>query len=168
MSSKKAAKYRAAYDTAAVYQFNEKEVLAQIPPLSTETVYGSGLSRSIATGLKLFGDSAKVVSMQQLNEFEMHVIWLPVYLPYKGWTVLSRGLWLLGIEKQGTESYKEAKERVEKVVDFIETKAHKNKQVVLVTHGFINRNIAKELENRDWNMLQNKGSENLGATVLRK
>lgn len=166
MSSKEAAKYREKYDTAPVHQFNTDTVLAKIPERITDTVYVSGLPRSIATGLKLFGDSANVVSIKMLNEFEMHVVWLPAYLPYKGWTVFSRGMWLLGMEKHGTESYKEAKERVKMVANFIEEKAEKDKQVILVTHGFINRNIANELEDRGWNITQNNGRENLGATVL--
>lgn len=168
MSSKNAANYREAYDTAPIHQFNPDTILAKIPIRMTDTVYVSGLSRSIATGLKLFGDSAQIVSLDLLNEFEMHVVWLPAYLPYKGWTGLSRGLWLLGWEQRGTESYSEAKERVKLVCDFIEQKTNKQKQVILVTHGFLNRNLTKELEKRDWAITQNDGIKNLGATVLKK
>lgn len=168
MNSKKAANFREAYDTAPVHQFNPDSVLAQIPARITDTIYVSALPRSIATGLKLFGDSANLVSLELLNEFEMHMIWLPAYLPYKGWTVISRGMWLLGLEKHGTESYREAKKRVQIVADFIEERAAIENQVILVTHGFINRNIANELEDRGWDITQNKGNENLGATVLNK
>lgn len=106
MNSKKAANYREAYDTAPVHQFDPDTVLAKIPERITDTIYVSGLPRSIATGLKLFGDSANVVSLDILNEFEMHMVWLPIYLPYKGWSVLSRGMWLLGLKREGTESYR--------------------------------------------------------------
>jgi len=167
MSSKKASNFRNDYDKAPVHQFNPDTVLEKLPARKTDTIYVSGLSRSIATGIKLFGDSANVVSLDILNEFEMHVVWLPAYLPYKGWTSISRGLWLLGLEKQGTESYGEAKERVKIVADFIEEKVAKQKQVIFVTHGFLNRNLAKELEKRDWVITQNEGRENLGATVLK-
>lgn len=168
MSSKKAANYRKAYDTAAVNQFDPDTVLAKIPRRITDTIYVSALPRSIVTGLKLFGDSANVVSLDILNEFEMHMIWLPTYLPYKGWTVLSRGMWLLGLVKPGTESYAEAKKRVRLVADFVEEKVSLQDQVILVTHGFINRNLAKELRKRGWLITHNKGSDNLGATILRK
>ena len=168
MSSKKAAKYRKAYDTAPVYQFDADTVLAKVPARITDTIYVSGLPRSIATGVKLFGESAQIVSLDVLNEFEMHVVWLPLYLPYKGWTGISRTLWLMGWEKKGTESYGEAKERVEFVCHFIEQKAAEQQQVILVTHGFINRNIAKELERRKWKITQNEGKKNLGATILKK
>lgn len=168
MSSKKAANYREAYNTAAVHQFDPDTVLAKIPRRITDTIYVSALPRSIATGLKLFGDSANVVSLDMLNEFEMHMIWLPTYLPYKGWTVLSRGMWLVGLKREGTESYADAKKRVSRVADFIEEKATEQKQVIMVTHGFINRNLAKELKKRGWIITLNNGTENLGATILRK
>ncbi|WP_297098140.1 phosphoglycerate mutase family protein [uncultured Draconibacterium sp.] len=168
MGAKKASKMRDAYDTAPISQFDPDTVLSKVPERITDTVYVSGLSRSIATGLKLFGDSATIVSLQELNEFEMHMVWLPLYLPFKAWTSISRTTWLMGLEKPGTESFQEARERVDDVCSFIERKAEQNKQVILVTHGFINRNISKELEKRGWQVIQNNGKKNLGATVLRK
>ncbi len=168
MTSREAAGFRESYDTAPVYPFDPDTVLAKIPKRRTDTVYVSGLSRSVTTGKILFGDSANIVSLDMLNEFEMHVVRLPAYLPYKGWTFLSRSMWLMGAEKQGTESYKEARERVKRVADFIEEKVLLQNQVILVTHGFINRNIAKELEKRAWVISRNNGRKNLGATVLIK
>ncbi|WP_320110484.1 phosphoglycerate mutase family protein [Draconibacterium orientale] len=168
MGAKKAAELRDDYDTAPISQFDPDTVLNKIPQRITDTVYVSGLSRSIATGLKLFGDSATIVSLPELNEFEMHMVRLPLYLPFKAWATISRTLWLMGIEKPETESFKEARKRVDDVCSFIEKKAKQNKQVIMVTHGFINRNIANEMEKRGWQVVQNNGKKNLGATVLRK
>lgn len=168
ITSKKAAQYRANYDTAPIHQFNPDTVLAKIPQRIADTVFVSGLPRSIATGIKLYGDSAQIVSLTMLNEFEMHVAWLPLILPYKAWTSFSRALWIMGWEKQGTESYAEAKDRVNSVANFIEKRVRDEKQIIMVTHGFINRNIAKELQRRDWTIIQNEGKKNLGATILRK
>lgn len=166
MGAKKAAEYRAAYDTSPVHQFAPDTVLAKVPKQITDTVYVSGLPRSIATGIKLYGHSASIVSTETLNEFEMHMIWLPLILPYKGWTSLSRVMWLMGLEKPGTESYKEAKERTKSIADFIERKAESEQQVIFVTHGFLNRNLAKELKKRGWTITTNNGKKNLGATIL--
>jgi hypothetical protein len=168
MNSKKAAEYREAYDTAPIHQFNPEKVLAQIPKRITDTIYVSGLPRSIGTGIKLFGSTANIVSLDVLNEFEMHMVWLPLYLPYKGWTGISRSMWLLGTERKGTESYREAKKRVSMAADFIEEKSTTQKQVIMVTHGFFNRNLAKELKKRDWEIIRNEGKENLGSTILKK
>lgn len=74
----------------------------------------------------------------------------------------------MGLEKPGTESFQEARERVDAVCSFIEQKAEQNEQAIFVTHGFINRNIARELQKRGWRVIQNNGKENLGATILRK
>ncbi len=168
MSAKTAAEMRAAYDTAPIHQFNADTVLAQLPRRISDTVYVSALPRSIATGALLFGDSATLVSNALFNEFELHISRLPLYLPYKAWTSLSRGLWLLGHKHKTAESFDEAKNRVEEAVNFIEHKAQQQQQVILVTHGFINRNIANTLEKRGWKLTQNNGTENLGATVLKK
>lgn len=167
MGAKKASAIRDAYDTAPISQFNENKVLSRMPRRITDTVYVSSLPRSVATGLKLYGDSATIVSLKEFDEFDLHMIWLPVYFPYKVWTAISRTLWLLGLEDPGTESFQEAQSRVKDVCTFIEEKSIQNKQVILVTHGFINRNIAKELKKRGWQVARNNGKENLGATVLR-
>jgi broad specificity phosphatase PhoE len=156
MGSKRASELRANYDTAPIHKF------------SADTVYVSKLPRSVASGVILFGDSATVVSMDVFNEFELHVNKLPLYMPYKAWTSLSRTFWLIGHKHQSVESYSEAKQRVKRAVDFIEAKTKIQEQVILVTHGFINRNIANTLKKRGWEITENKGSKNLGATILRR
>lgn len=168
MGSKRASELRANYDTSPIHKFNADTVLAKLPPQITDTIYVSKLPRSIASGVILFGDSATIVSMDLFNEFELHVSKLPLYMPYKAWTSLSRAFWLMGHKYQTVESYSEAKERVKRATNFIEEKAKTQKQVILVTHGFINRNIAKSLKRRGWEIATNNGSKNLGATILRR
>jgi len=168
MGPKKASKYREMYDTAPIHQFLPDTVLASLPERTTDTVYISGLARSIATGWKLYGDSVNLVSMDLLNEFELHVIRLPLILPFKGWTAISRGLWMIGIKRPGAESFKDGKKRAKQVVNFIEEKTNHNHQIILVTHGFLNRTIRKEMKKRGWKTIKNEGQKNLGATILKK
>jgi len=168
MGAKKAAKYRALYDTAPIYQFLPDTVLTKLPARKTDTVYVSGLARSIATGWKLFGDSVNLVSMDLLNEFELHVVRLPLILPFKGWTAVSRSLWVLGLNQRNTESFKEGKKRANTVVDFIEEKTLYREQVIIVAHGFLNRTVTKEMKKRGWRIMENRGQKNLGATIFRK
>ena len=168
MGPKKAAKYREMYDTAPIHQFLPDTVLSKLPKRTADTVYVSGLARSIATGWKLYGDSVNLVSLELLNEFELHVIWLPLILPFKGWTAVSRGLWMIGIKRPGAESFKDGKKRAKQAVDFIEYKSNQNRQVILVTHGFLNRTIRKEMKKRGWKIIKNEGHKNLGATILQK
>ena len=168
MRAKKAAELRDSYDVSPIHSFVSEEVLKQLPTISSDTIYTSALFRSKETARRLLGDSAEFVSMPMLNEYQLHVVRWPLLLPYKGWTRVSRAMWLLGKKKNGVESHKEAKARTRKAVDFIEKKSKRNQQVVLVTHGFLNRNIAKELEKRAWVRTQNNGKTNLRATVLEK
>lgn len=156
------------YNIAPISKFEAKQVLAELPPIKTDTVYVSNLNRSIVTGWTLFGDSAVVLSSGFLDEFELNIVHLPLRLPYKGWTSVSRALWLLGLNQKNNESFKEAKSRVLKIADFIEDRLNYNEQVVMVTHGFLNRYVARELKKRGWMDIQDHGSKNLGATVLQK
>jgi len=168
MGHKKAAQLRKSYDSAPIYPFSTDSVLNKLPARKTDTIYVSILDRSIGTGWQLFGDSAVVLSTPFLNEFELEIVKLPLLLPYKGWTAISRLSWALGGRNNGKETHREAKERVKQIADFIEDKTNKNEQVIFVTHGFLNRNIARELKRRDWQITKNEGKENLGATVLTK
>lgn len=168
MRYRKAVQLNERYNTAPVSSFEAHQVLATLPPLKTDTVYVSNLNRSIATGWALFGDSTVVLSSGFLDEFGLNIVHLPLRLPYKAWTSVSRALWLLGINQKNNESHREAKRRVVRIADFIENKLKYNEQVVMVTHGFLNRYVAQELKRRGWVDIQDQGAKNLGATVLRK
>ncbi len=165
---KKAIKYQRLYNTAPIAPFNAGKVLAGLPKRRTDTVYVSNLSRSVTTGWLLFGDSAVVLSSCFLDEFELNVIRLPLLLPYKGWTSVSRALWLMGIHGKNNESYKEARGRVGEIADFIEERLEYNEQVIMVTHGFLNHDIAREMKKRGWGIIKGAGTKNLGATILIK
>ncbi|MDX1283477.1 MAG: phosphoglycerate mutase family protein [Draconibacterium sp.] len=168
MGSKKATEQRAKYDTAPVHQFIKEDVLKDLPKRITDTVYVSALPRSIATGWKLYGDSVVLVSMEMLNEFDLHVVELPLFLPLKAWTAISRGLWVLGLKGHDTETSKEGRKRTKIVADFIEERSKYNQQIILVTHGFLNRNVTNELKRRGWKIKRNEGRKNLGANILYK
>lgn len=168
MGYRKAVQLNEQYNTAPIYSFETSQVFAELPPLKTDTVYVSNLNRSIATGWTLFGDSAIVLSSCFLDEFELNIVRLPFPLPYKGWTSFSRALWLLGMNQKNNESHKEAKNRVVKIADFIEDRLNYNKQIVMITHGFLNRYVARELKRRGWMDIQDHGAKNLGGTVLRR
>ncbi len=168
MGAKKATVLRKSYDTSPIISFSADSVLNTLPECKTDTIYASSLTRSISTAWMLFGDSAIILSSDIFDEFELNIVHLPLLLPYKGWTSLSRVLWLLGVNKKSKTSYREAKERAGRITDFIEDRLKYNNQVILVTHGFLNRDISKELKRRNWHKIIDNGGKNLGSTVLRK
>ena len=72
----------------------------------------------------------------------------------------------MGRKSESKEIHKEAKQRVKNAVLLLEEKAKLNKQVIFVSHGYINRNIKNLLVKRGWKVKHNHGKENLGAFVL--
>ena len=168
MGHKTAAEFRKDYDTAPVHQFSADSVLKNLPEIISDTIYVSGLPRSIATGWKLFGDSTTFVSMDLMNEFELKIVRWPIVLPYKAWTAVSRGLWSVGLNQKGVESLKEGRQRASEVADFIEEKAKHEKQIVVVFHGFLNYMLTRELKKRGWKIKRKEGNQNLGANILQK
>lgn len=168
MGPKKAAQLRKSYDSAPICPFSPDSVLNTLPERKTDTIYVSNLERSIGTGWQLYGDSAILLSSPFLNEFELEIVKLPLLLPYKGWIAISRLVWALGHKNENYETHREAKERVQQIAYFIENKVKQSQQIILVTHGFLNRNITRELKRRGWQVTRNEGKNNLGATVLEK
>jgi broad specificity phosphatase PhoE len=168
MGHKKAAQFNQQYNTAPIVSFNVDSVRNTLPKITADTIYTSALYRSKTTAKILFEQNHTLISRPLFNEFESFIVKWPIILPYKGWTVFSRIFWLLGNKREGVESWKEARERTQKVTDFIETESQNQQQVVFVTHGFLNRQVAKELEKRGWQRTVNNGKKNLGATVLVK
>ncbi len=168
MTAKKAANLRQNYDTAPITNFAPDTVLSKLPQILADTVHTSLLYRSMATAGILFDGSVTYIASPVFNEFNLPVFGLPLVLPYKGWAIISRAAWLLGWSKKDIESHKDAKQRVQNAVHYIEELAKTNNQVVLVTHGYINRNIKNELKKRGWKVKQNEGKKNLGATILIK
>ena len=138
------------------------------PQRTTDTVYTSRLFRAMATAGELFGDSVVYCSSGLFNEFGLSIIKLPLLFPFKTWASVSRTTWLLGRKGKNTESYHVAKQRVKKCVLFLEEKAGENNQVILVAHGLLNRSIKNQLKNKGWRVIHDQGTENLGATILRK
>ncbi len=168
VGAKKAASLHNSYDVSPINNFNADSVLSALPIRKTDTIYSSSLPRSITTAWMLFGDSAVILSSKFMDEFDLQIVRAPFVLPYKGWTSLSRALWLLGLNNKNNASYKDAKARTREIADFIEERLKYNKQVILVTHGFLNRDLSRELKRRNWHITNNNGKKNLGATILRK
>ena len=61
-----------------------------------------------------------------------------------------------------------AKQRVIRIMENIESHLLKNKRVVIVGHGFINRLVKKELIHRGWSLSQvEDGNKILGKMIFR-
>lgn len=80
------------------------------------------------------------------------------------WVVVSRFLWFLGV-KGHFESFKEAKRRVVKLADHVESLGEHHQRIILFGHGMIHYFTRKELIKRGW-LLTQKNSDFWGITSL--
>ena len=77
-------------------------------------------------------------------------------LPATLWLILLRIMWLFGFSENG-ESFSQAKNRSKLAVEELIMLAQKNKMVIVVGHGLMNRLIGKELEKKGWLSLERVG-----------
>lgn len=109
-------------------------------------------------------DSAKKLNLNNINisdalyretdipHFDRFFFKLPATL----WLILLRILWLFGFSQNG-ESFSQAKARSKQAAENLIMLAQKNKKVIVVGHGLMNRLIGKKLEKKDW-----RSSERVG------
>ena len=165
--------------------FNRKEAIefirnydeAGVKPLSfipvelkageLNTVYTSTLNRSKHSARLIFGDSVDYDERFLFREFERHIIRFPnIKLPLKFWTTTARLSSILGSRHVQIESFRSAKARAKKAVQALEAYAAKDKKVVLVAHGFLNRYLIKYLKRQGWTLARDGGSDYLAASHL--
>ena len=94
-SYKAAKNYIKVYDTVGVRSFENAPVILE----SGEDVkiYSSSLYRAYDTALKIFGDDSAIDVDSVFIEFQREITPLPLVLPIKGWTGLSRFFWIIGL-----------------------------------------------------------------------
>lgn len=167
MNRKAVIRYQAAYDSVGVEPFETSPVVLSGKPVNW--IYTSGLPRAIHTARIMAGESIPVRPMAQFNEFERRPFcFFNVPLPRGLWSGVSRGLWMLGANDRGIESYAEAKIRAKRNALVLEEAALRERRVLLVAHGFMNRYIRTTLKRRGWTAVDFGGNQYLGAFVLYK
>jgi len=131
---------------------------------NADIVLSSELSRTKET-LKYLGREAQesdaLFNEAALPYMNGNIVKLPATL----WAVIFRIMWILGYSKH-SESYKEAKIRAREATDKLIEYAKRNKKVVLLGHGVMNKLISKELIHRGVTLLEKTGSGNLGYTIF--
>lgn len=109
----------------------------------------SDLARSVQSakrlGFKQIHLSDALFKESGMPHFDQSFFKLPAMI----WFTLLRIMWLFGFKKNG-ESFVQAKLRAKKATNKLIVLAEKNKKVILVGHGLMNRLIAKQLRLRHW------------------
>ncbi|AHM62527.1 hypothetical protein D770_21390 [Flammeovirgaceae bacterium 311] len=133
-------------------------------------LYTSNVPRAQATAKYLFGAERDIVTTSDFREFERIIGTrrVKMRLPLKYWTTTARIKWMLGLDREGIESFSEAKERARKGALILDSASEDNPKVVLVAHGFLNRYIRKSLEKQGWMVVRDGGDNYFATTILAK
>lgn len=116
---------------------------------SDHYVICSDLPRSIDSAKKLnlknIHISDELYRETDIPHFDRFFLKLPATL----WLILLRIMWWFGFSQNG-ESFFQAKNRSKQAAEALIMQAQKNKKVIVVGHGLMNRLIGKELEKKGW------------------
>ncbi len=160
----KAKKYVHDYDSVPIIPFQQMPVCMQDIP--TDTIYSSSIPRASSTAHLIFGDEYEIVEDYRFREFERKIMnFCNMKLPLGFWTTFSRGLWLMGLNDKGIESFRDAKKRTKENADLLIDQASSDHLVILVAHGFHNKYVIKYLKKRGWTMVR-KGGRDYGAVNI--
>ena len=112
------------------------------------------MPRSINTALYLLKQLSLDLNRNPIfSEFDLDIVSLPIILSVKQWFFISRIAWMFGV-RGNTASFFEERNRS----NLLEMSHSKETNVILVGHGFINRYIKRNLEKRDWVLVNRKKS----------
>ena len=165
-SYKAARNYIIAYDTVGVRSFSIPPVILE--PNENVKIFSSSLNRAYDTALKIFTDDSTIIVDSTFIEFQREITPLPLILPIKGWTGISRFFWMIGLHSSYIPSFRSEKSRAERDAVFLQKAAMENKKIILVAHGFLNKYIARYLKNMGWDHSYNSGSDYLDVQVMTK
>jgi len=165
-SYKAAKNYIKAYDTVGVKSFDAPPVILE--SYEGVKIYSSSLFRAYDTALKIFDEEDAINADSTFIEFQREITPLPLILPIKGWTGLSRFFWLIGLHSSDVPSFKSERVRAELDAVFLEKAAKNNNKVILVGHGFLNKFIVKYLKKSGWDHSFDGGNDYLAVQVLTK
>ncbi len=158
-----AKKYMHDYDSVPVIPFKVMPLCEQT--LALDTVFSSNIPRASSTANLMFGGQYEIYEDRRFREFERKIMnFINIKLPLGFWKSFSRGLWLVGLNDKGIESFKEAKQRSEGNADFLIEQAHSKHLVILVAHGFHNKYVMKNLKKTGWEVVR-KGGKDYGPLM---
>ncbi|EMR02926.1 histidine phosphatase family protein [Cesiribacter andamanensis] len=132
--------------------------------------FSSTINRAHNTAQYLFGADREMVVSADFREFERQIgnRRIRMRLPLKYWTTTARIKWMLGLDREGLESFSEAKERARKAASLLDDASRTTPKVVLVAHGFLNRYIKRNLEREGWRVVRDGGDNYFATTILVK
>lgn len=163
---KSARKYIQDYDKVGVKNIENPPV--KLKDFQDVLIYSSSLYRAYDTSKNIFEENTEIKVDSSFIEFQREITPLPLILPIKGWTTLSRFFWVIGLHSSDIPSFKSEKSRAEQNAVFLNKAANENKKVILVAHGFLNKYIVKYLKEKGWDHSYDGGNDYLAVQVMTK
>lgn len=156
--------YMQAYDTVGVIPFDPFPVCPEGLPI--DKIYHSNLERAKHTAQLTFGGQYNLVEMPRFREFERKVIsFFNIKMPLEFWMGFSRGLYMLGLNDNGIENFKEARKRARGNAEFLTEKAEQDEMVIVVAHGLHNKYVGKYLKKAGWELVRDGGQPYTAVNV---
>lgn len=126
-------------------------------------IISSDLKRAVESTQICFGQ-APCKTDRIFREMEIPRYKLPFILKASNWLYLNRVLWTCGL-KGSFESYLSAKKRATQASEQLVSLAKKRNKVVVVSHGYINFFIRRNLSQMGWRLTE-KSNQHWGVTRL--
>lgn len=134
------------YDHSEIFSLHAEEA-------SDEVIYVSGMRRSIDTAKALFPDS-QITLLENMREVPLRSFAdCKIKLPLWIWNIIGRLQWKLCIRRQ-PESSGQTHKRALDVIRYLESK---EKNCILVTHGFFMRVLISELRKQNYDIENGNG-----------
>ncbi|MBC5991520.1 histidine phosphatase family protein [Pontibacter cellulosilyticus] len=163
-----ARKFLINYDSVGIIRPDKPFLTVQKP--EEVSIFCSSINRAKATANYLFGNDSVITVSPEFREFETTLgkFSPKMRMPIKVWTAAARVKWILGIDRDGIESFSEAKARAHNAAKRLADATEENSKAVLVAHGFLNRYIKEDLEKMGWRVVRDGGNGYFGTTILVK
>ena len=162
---KEAVKFVFDYDTVGVYPPHCTPLILQVDEL--EVIHTSAINRSVSTANQLFGPRESYAADSIFREFERKIFSFPnIVLPLNGWLIVTRVLWFIGLNKQGIETFSQAKARARSAAALLEKDALAQGKCLLVSHGLLNHFLVKYLKKNGWTEVYDGGKGYLSQKML--
>jgi broad specificity phosphatase PhoE len=158
-----------------VKDWNDSGVVASFPVSKQLQDEIKGTDHFICSTLKRTIDSFSQIGVENpdklalFNEAELPVLaHYKILLPFVVWGILLRILWRFGI-LHSSESYKNFKKRMIHACDYINNEQENCKNIALMGHGLVNRELRKLLTKRGFVCVRKfKVNSYFGFAVLEK
>lgn len=149
ISASEFTRWVASYNTNELDKSSQPSEAAKNIASEVKAIVCSKLSRSLDSA-RLLGVEEITLAHSLFNEADMPITpWRYPKLSVRIWAIFFRLGWFFGYSN-GSESFKEARDRARRAAQQLVELANEHQSVLLIGHGIMNRFIASALKSKGW------------------